>query len=238
MFSASGHPTSWCDLGRGKRTGQEDVSTGAKVWVGHVLEARGGGGGCFCQTLLATHCLFASPRCPAHHHPLLLQLPIWLLDRLRSVPNFYASGGVEFLELGSFGKHVRALSKLHLCILLCPVFCCQNCPPSNLQFQSCTSLSSVVQVLCLSLPCNGHGGRHHYEREPLTGGLPPFLVRPMLARVVVGVSLVACRCLALGTALPAKQLSCLNRQLTLRFSRQQRALGPLLWQSCALHVHV
>ena len=168
MFSTSGHPTSWCDLGRGKRTGQEDVSTAAKVWVGHVVErplqpmppaapsphhqappplflapkhalrehipnylveavgrkrggalggvegwvgeARGGGGGCFCQTLLATHCLFASPRCPAHHHPHLLQLPIWLLDRLRSVPNFYASGGVEFLELGSFGKHVRALS--------------------------------------------------------------------------------------------------------------------------------
>lgn len=38
MFSASGHPTSWCDLGRGKRTGQEDVSTAAKVWVGHVVE--------------------------------------------------------------------------------------------------------------------------------------------------------------------------------------------------------
>ena len=36
MFSASGHPTSWCDLGRGKSTGQEDVSTAAKVWVGHV----------------------------------------------------------------------------------------------------------------------------------------------------------------------------------------------------------
>ena len=38
MFSTSGHPTSWCDLGRGKRTGQEDVSTAAKVWVGHVVE--------------------------------------------------------------------------------------------------------------------------------------------------------------------------------------------------------
>jgi hypothetical protein len=60
----------------------------------------------------------------------------------------------------------------------------------------------------------------------------------VVARVVVGVSLVACRCLALGTALPAKQLSCLDRQLTLRFSRLQRVLGPLLWQSCALHVHV